>query len=109
MEKIKEGNLYKTFIIENQSFEIFYGYYSDCERGYWDPTPIYPDFIKQPLFTKSGHPFARADQDVCADYLPKENISGENWCNDCKHFNLCEEIIGICRNDDKINKVRQDE
>ncbi len=104
MEMVKEGRLYKSLKVADAVFDIYYGYYSEAERERWEPTPIYPDFTKEPVFTKEGRPFARADQDVCYHYLPKPEISGEEWCNDCKHFRSGEEIIGVCHCD-KRNKI----
>ncbi len=109
MKDIKEGSLYKSIEIDNNIFNIYYGYYSDKERELWEPMPIFPDFIKSPVFTCEGNPFTRADQDICEHYRPKSNASGENWCNDCMHFKLYEEIIGICRCDKKTCIFRQNE
>ncbi len=109
LKNIKEGSLYKSIKIEDNTFHIYYGYYSDNERELWDPAPIYPDFTKTPIFTKNGHPYSRADQDVCEYYKPKPKISGENWCNDCEHFKLCEEILGICLCDKRNDILRQNE
>ncbi len=109
MDSIKEGSLYKSIEIEGTVFNIYYGYYSKSERERWEPAPIFPDFIKAPTYTSDGKPHTRADQDVCEHYEPKPNISGENWCNDCKHFVLWEEILGICHCDDRKCIFRQNE
>ncbi len=92
----KEGEMYKRIKIEGRVFDIYYGYYSESERQIWKPTPLFPDFAKCPTYTESGCPFVTAEQDVCEDYTPKQEVSGENWCNDCIFFRLYEEIIGIC-------------
>ncbi len=109
MDAAKEGSLYKSITLEGHTFHIYYGYYSDAERARWDPTPLYPDFIREPQRTDDGRPFARADQDVCDCYHPKSTVSGENWCNDCQHFHLGEELIGVCRCDRRRAIFRQDE
>ncbi len=109
MTDIKEGDLYKTLTVEGVTFKILYGYYSQAEREHWGPTPIFPNFEKFPLFTATGTPFVTAEQDVCEYYSPKERVSGENWCNDCEHFELREEIIGVCRCCERKNKIRQNE
>ncbi len=97
MKKPKIGSLYKVIAVEDRKFEIYYGFYSDSERELWtEPIPIYPNFLKEPIYTGSGKPLARADQDVCRHYRPKPNESGEKWCNDCTHFEPGEELIGIC-------------
>ncbi len=97
MEKAKEGSLYKSLKVADRTFDIYYGYYSESERLIWEPTPIFPDFTQNFTYTVDGKPYARADQDVCEHYSPKPQVSGENWCNDCEHFVLGEEIIGICQ------------
>ncbi len=109
MNHIKEGELYKTLIIHDKVFDIIYGYYCEAERGRWDPTPIYPDFIKNPQHTKEGLPIVTAEQTVCEHYSPKKNASGEEWCNDCKHFKLEQEIIGVCNCRHKRKEERKNE
>lgn len=109
MSKIKEGTLYKKLIVHDKAFDILYGYYCDAERGRWDPTPIYPDFIKNPEYTKKGLPIVTAEQTVCERYTPKKNTSGEEWCNDCTHFKLVEEIIGVCQSPQKRKKENDEQ
>ncbi len=108
MGKPKEGEIYKTLKCEDKEFVIYYGYNCEKERDRWDPAPVFPNFIKTPVASARGEPFARADQDICRYFEPRPKISGEEWCNDCKHFKLLDEIIGVCRNELK-NKVRQNE
>jgi len=98
MKKIRDGSLYKTVEIEGVTFRVYYGYESESERVRgWEPTPQYPDFKKQPIYTKDGAPFVMADQDICEHFEPKPEISSEGWCNDCEHLESHEEFIGICR------------
>ncbi len=104
MERVKEGTLYKRLKIKNISFDIFYGYNSETEREKWGPVPVFPDLVKNEVFTETGERIVRADQDICHLYSPKKSVSGENWCNDCKYYSHGEEIIGICRC--KNNKLR---
>ncbi len=105
----KEGELYKIITIHGKAFPIYYGYHSEAERGRWEPTPLFPDFLLNATYTEDGQPYARADQDVCEHYQPKPTESGENWCNDCWHFLLGEDIIGICQCDKRKQIVRQNE
>ncbi|MDO4607580.1 MAG: hypothetical protein Q4B40_00125 [Clostridia bacterium] len=109
MKNIREGEFYKTLIVCDKAFDILYGYYCESERDRWEPTPIYPDFIKNPQHTKDGRPFATAEQAVCEHYTPKANASGEEWCNDCVHFKLYEEIIGVCQCRHRQKSERKDE
>ena len=97
MKDIREGDLYKTIVIGDRIFEIRYGYTSEEERGRWAPVPIYPDFIKTPQYTSDGCPFVTAYQDSCPHYHSKPMATEESWCSDCRHFEKCEEYIGICR------------
>ncbi len=109
MDRINEGELYKVITVEEKSFHVYYGYYSDTEREMWEPVPIFPNFEKEPVFTNEGKPYTRADQDACEHYLPKPDVSGEDWCNDCKHFSLGEDVIGVCRCDKRKMNTRQNE
>ena len=93
MKDIREGDLHKTVVVEDTVFEIRYGYTSEEERGRWDPVPLYPDFVKIPMFTPDGFPFATVYQDGCRHFREKPLSSGERWCGDCKHFEQCEEYI----------------
>ncbi len=98
MTNIREGDLCKIVEIEGHIFEIRYGYYDpELERERNDPMPIYPNFLKEPQYTAAGYPFVTADQEICQHFHPKSNISGEGWCNDCRHLEKHEEFLGICR------------
>lgn len=108
--KVKEGDLYRIITIAGIAFEIRYGYYSDGERKLWEPTPIFPDFLKQPQYTEDGYPFAIDAQDTCNHYEPKPKVSGENWCNDCIYFVKCAECIGLCKHEKRRrNKPRKND
>ncbi len=98
MTNIREGDLYKIVEIEGCTFEIRYGYYDpELERGNIDPMPVFPNFLKEPIYTAEGHPFVTADQEICRHFKPKPKVSGEGWCNDCDHLEKYEEFIGICK------------
>ncbi len=109
MSSLKEGNLYKVLTVEGKTFEIRYGYYSDSEREIWEPTPLFPNFEKNPMYTDCGHSFVTAEQDVCEHFSPKPKISGENWCADCIYYGHGEEIIGVCKCDERKSIFRQNE
>ncbi len=109
MKKNKEGDLYKILNVHGRQFEIRYGYYSDEERRIWEPTPIFPNFTKTPLYTNDGMPYVTAEQDVCMHYKPGIHISDESWCNDCIFYESGEEIIGVCTCKKNRNDVRQNE
>ena len=82
MNKIRDGDVYKTITLHGRTFELKYGYYEEYERSSSDPIPIYPDFKKEPQFTDSGAPFVTAMQDACEYY--KGNSAGE-VCFGCDH------------------------
>lgn len=92
----QEGDVYKILHIHDHKFELLYGYYEACERENpaVDPMPIYPDFLKEPWFTKEGHPFVTKMQDICEHYHGKASCYSE--CADCGFYNHGEDLIGIC-------------
>lgn len=91
----KEGDLYKEITIRGKTFQLFYGFYEPFERESRDsePMPIYPDFLKNPVFTDEGVPFVTAMQDVCKRFRGKADSDS---CADCEHFLSCEELFGLC-------------
>lgn len=103
MNNIKEGDLYKLIKIDNQEFEIKYGYYIDSDRysKYNEPIPIYPDFINNPTFNIEGFPFVTHMQDKCIYY---KGNSKEDSCYKCLYFNKVEDLIGICTCSNNMKK-----
>lgn len=91
----KEGDLYKEVTVSGRNFRLLYGYYEDFEREsrHNEPIPIYPDFIKKPVFTDEGVPLITAMQNVCRQYSGKPE--GDS-CSDCIHFRKSEELFGLC-------------
>ena len=97
-EKNREGDIYKVFTIDHTTFEIRFDYQSPIEKSRgWEPTPIYPDFAKEPQYDSDGYPFVTAYQGVCPYYKPGEQASGEEWCADCEWMEKHETYIGLCR------------
>lgn len=96
MKNIKDGDLYASFSVCGREFSIYYGYYDDAEREspYGEPTPIYPDFIREPIYTADGYPYVTEMQDVCPHY--EGSPRGES-CYACRHFERGAELIGLCR------------
>ena len=92
---MKEGTLYKSIKIDDVEFVIKYGYYEEKDRysRYSEPIPIYPDFVKTPIYNKQGYPFVTHMQDKCIYYDAKKQL---DYCYDCKHFKQKEDLIGIC-------------
>lgn len=95
MDRIKEGSLYKSIDLHGTKFEIKYGYYDDKDRysKYSELIPIFPDFIKNPIYTSKGQPFVTHMQDKCIHYIGDENFDS---CYKCKHFVKGIDLIGIC-------------
>lgn len=91
----KEGDLYKIVTAYGKTFELRYGYYGECDRKY-EPNVIYPDFIKQPLYTDNGEPFVTVVQDACRSYRGEAKRTPDTTCCECKYFQLGEDWIGIC-------------
>lgn len=103
-KKKQEGELFKIIESHGKMFEIRYGYYEDVDRQnpYLDPIEIYPDFIKSPVYTENGVPFVTAMQKPC-EYFSGE-LDEENTCYQCKHYERCEELLGICKCNLRRNK-----
>ncbi len=101
----KEGNLFKILNIYGIRFEIYYGYYEDCERenSLVEPMPIYPDFLKEPQFTSDGLPFVTKMQDACRYY--KGNRKNFMECAECEYYENGEDLIGVCTNPTRKGQV----
>lgn len=91
----KEGDLYACIEHEGSTFEIYYGYYEECDRQnpMVRPVPLYPDFTKRPQYDKEGYPFATEMQDACKYYVGKTYDDG---CYTCKHYRRVLDFIGVC-------------
>lgn len=90
----KEGDLYKILLLSGKSFELRYGYYEEFERQYNEPMPIYPDFIKNPVYTEDGTPFVTKMQDACIHYSGKDTVDRE--CAGCAYYMHGDEFLGLC-------------
>ena len=98
----KEGELHKVITTHGKTFELYYGYYEEIDRQNpnTEPMPIYPNFIENPVYTDDGIPFVTAMQDRCNYFKlkAKECDEGEdNSCDNCSHYEKCEELLGVCR------------
>ena len=95
----KEGTLYKVITTFGKTFELKYGYYEECDRQspLCRPVVIYPDFIKEPVYTDSGEPFATMVQDACKSYMGETKRTPDTTCAECKYFERGEDWIGICK------------
>ena len=104
MNKIRDGDLYKVVTVHGKTFELYYGYYDEMERKsrYTEPIPIYPSFLEEPSYTVDGYPFATEMQDICSHFLGTE---GEDSCIACRHFQKGDEMIGICRCEQRLKEI----
>ena len=95
MEKNREGDLFRVINISDHVFEIKFGYYDETERysRFNEPIPIYPDFIKDPKYTKDGFYIVTQIQDKCEHYVSDCNL---DICFKCKYYKEVEDLIGIC-------------
>ncbi len=95
-DSVYEGALYKVLCIEDNTFEIRYGYYAEIEKNNptVEPMPIYPDFTENPQYTKEGFAFVTKMQDACGYYKGKPSDFRE--CAECEFFKNGEDLIGIC-------------
>ena len=114
MKNIREGDVYKVIELHGKSFELRYGFYEDFEREseYSEPIPIYPNFLKDPIYTDSGYPFATQMQDAC-EWL-NSKVKFDACCADCRYFCDGEDLIGTCKcesrrktspTDQNVNKI----
>ena len=93
-----EGEIYEVIEIAGYKFEILCGYYTKQDKKAGLVLPIYPDFIKDPKYTKEGFPLATCMQDSCRYYDVIPNSDIEDKCIDCKYFeNEIRKAIGICK------------
>ena len=94
----KEGDLYKIVTTFGKSFELRYGFYEERDRlsPLCEPAIIYPDFVREPLFTETGEPFVTMMQDACTNYKGNTKRTPDSTCAECKHFKKGEEWFGIC-------------
>ena len=93
--KPAEGDLFKRIELYGNMFEIRYGYYEEIDRIH-DPIEIYPDFIKNPVYTDDGFPFVTLMQEPCQSFQPK-NSDPERDCGNCKYMKRGDELIAVCR------------
>ena len=94
-EKPKEGDLYRLIELHGKAFEIRYGYYEDIDRQY-DPMEIYPDFLKNPVYTSDEYPFVTLMQSAC-QHFRRDGDDPECDCGNCKYMERGEELIAVCR------------
>ena len=94
----KEGELYKIVTAYGKTFELRYGYYEECDRqnSLCSPVVIYPDFVKEPVYTDDGAPFVTMVQDVCESYKGEAKRTADTTCAECSYFKSCEDWFGIC-------------
>ena len=99
----REGELFKVVVIENKEFPLYYGYYEECDREnpLCEPIPIYPDFIKHPIYNDEGFPFVTDMQDACENYRGARILEG---CFGCEHYKHGADFFGICMLDARRQK-----
>ena len=97
----KEGDLYKIIVLDGHTIELRYGYYADFERQSGEPVIIYPDLIKNPLYTNDGKPLVTAVQDTCEYYTGPKYSQKEFCCSDCTHYDSTNLEIGMCQHHSK--------
>ncbi len=95
----KEGDLYKIVTTFGKTFELKYGFYDERDRQspLCEPAIIYPDFLKEPLYTDEGEPFVTMMQDACVSYNGGAKRTSDTACAECKYFEQGEEWFGICK------------
>lgn len=93
-----EGELYEIIEIEGHRFEIICGYNTNQDKITGFVMPIYPDFLKEPKYTKLGYPLASCSQNICEYYKRLPECDNEGSCIDCYHFEREPmKMIGVCK------------
>ena len=94
-----EGELYRVVDTFGKRFELRYGYYGEKDRQnpLCKPAVIYPDFIREPLYTDDGRPFVTMMQDACDRFGGSSKRTPDTTCAECKHFERGEEWFGVCK------------
>ena len=97
-ERHAEGELYKTVELFGRTFTLYYGYYEECDRQnpLCEPIVIYPDFLREPIYTDNGTAFVTMVQDACRCFKGKAKRTPDTTCADCKYFQHGEDWIGLC-------------
>ncbi len=102
MQKIRDGDLFKAVKLFGHTFELRYGYYEEYERDSGEPVPIYPDFIKHPVYRDDGFPFVTQMQELCRH---GESKFKDGCCVDCRYYSHGDDLIGICTNEKNKSAV----
>lgn len=92
----KEGEVYRTYTVDQHTFEIRYGYHEENERGRVEPLPIFPDFEINPVYTQNGEPITAYVQYPCKHYSPRDPKEPEEWCGDCTYYDGGRIEMGRC-------------
>ena len=95
----KEGELFKVIELHGAVFEIRYGYYEETDRQF-EPVEIYPDFIKNPIYTNDGFPFVTLMQEPC-EHFKKLSDDPDRDCSNCRYMERGDELIAVCRCDSR--------
>ena len=106
----QEGDLFHRVDVFGRTFELLYGYYDEKDRS-GPPDVIYPDFIKEPVYTDGGEPLVTMMQDACSYYKGNIKNACDAICGECRYFDRGEEWFGICRSPEnkKDEKVQSAE
>lgn len=93
----QEGDAYESYLIGGHTINVRYGFYDESDRESGDPVPIFPNFLRTPLYTDEGFPLATQTQDSCVHYQVRPDTDGDGWCADCIHYSDGKSPIGICQ------------
>jgi hypothetical protein len=105
---VREGDLYKTVTTFGKTFDLRYGFYEECDKQslICEMSVLYPDFLKDPLYTDKGEPFVTMMQDSCDSYEGKSKRTPDTTCAECNYFVRGEEWFGICS---LVNNLKPDD
>jgi hypothetical protein len=92
MEKIKTYNIEGTTLTIPLRYDKKSGRYME----------VYPDFIKDPVYTPEGHPIMLTLEDACAFAKHKDANQKLVDCGSCRFYRqLPNTLIGVCGHEKK--------
>ena len=93
----QEGDVHSIIPVDGWTFVILYGFNDERERINWEPTPIYPDLERHPIYGVGGRRIVTFGQDPCEHFIPR--VAGaEPYCGCCKYYDRSRKrMIEPCR------------
>ena len=92
----QEGEIHSVISVDGGTFVIRYGFNDERERETWEPTPIYPDLDRNPVYGVSGRRIVTFMQAPCEHFIPQEE-GADRYCGCCKYYERAnKQMINPC-------------